>query len=68
MMVMMMMMMMMIDDGAFSPFYERSRDRIDRNERGVLDAIVDAGVLFFLYSFADARILLLRLFKQVMSR
>ena len=37
------MMMMML----FSPFYERSRDRIDRNERGVLDAIVDAGVLFF---------------------
>ena len=36
-------MMMML----FSPFYERSRDRIDRNERGVLDAIVDAGVLFF---------------------
>ena len=37
------MMMMML----FSPFYERSRDRNDRNERGVLDAIVDAGVLFF---------------------
>ena len=33
----------------FSPFYERSRDRIDRNERGVLDAIVDAGVLFFVF-------------------
>lgn len=59
------MMMMML----FSPFYERSRDRIVRNERGVIEAIVDAGDLFFLYSFADARIsLLLRLFKQVMSR
>ena len=43
MMMMMMMMMMML----FSPFYERSRDRIDRNERGVLDAIVNAGVFFF---------------------
>ena len=41
--IVMMMMMMML----FSPFYERSRDRIDRNERGVLDAIVDAGVLYF---------------------
>ena len=61
--VMMMMMMMMM---LFSPFYERSRDRIDRNERGVLDAIVDAGV-FFIRSLTRA-FLRLRLFKQVMSR
>ena len=27
--------------------FMRSRDRIDRNERGVLDAIVDAGVFLF---------------------
>ena len=64
MMMMMMMMMMML----FSPFYERSRDRIDRNERGVLDAIVDAGVLFFCIRSLTRAFLLLRLFKQVMSR